>query len=168
MRTLIVLTLLGSLAAAAPYGRRDRCGPVNRGFRYHANYVGRTHGFRYHAKYVPYRWSCTPHRGYYRGYYRSPYRSHYRYGAGYRYRRYYYPRYHGDCYAYGYGYRYGRRYYRPYLSFSPIYTRILTVLTIDDEEFDGPAAAQTPQPDADGLPRPRKEPVGARFLVDLD
>lgn len=166
MRILIVLSLLGSFAAAAPYGygfRSGRCGPVHQGFRYHAKYVGCTQGFRYHPKYVPYRYSCAPYRGYYR-----PYRSHYRYGSRYGYRR-YYPRYFGYGYGYGYGcygYRYRYRAYRPYLAFSPIYSRIMTVLTIDDEEFDGPAAAPAPA-DHDGLPRPRREPVGARFLVDV-
>ena len=52
----------------------------------------------------------------------------------------------------------------PAFDFAPILTRLTTVFTIDDPAFDGDEAADN----ADGLPQPRKGPVGERFLSPAD
>jgi len=117
------------------------------------------HGHRGHHHYKTHR----QHRRHYRTYHHRAHHGHgyyrsYRRGcttrAGYRTRRYYHPRFHG-----GYSYR-GYRYYRPYLAFSPIYSRLTTVLTLDDPLFDGTDG----DADKDGVPQPRTKPVGSRFL----
>ncbi len=135
MRALIVLLALAPLSFAGPCGYGQRS--------HHRGHYG---GHRSYNSYSHRRYSG-------RGYYRTYRRGHSTNG-GCRTRRYYYPRYHG-----GYTY-YGSRYYRPYLAFSPIYSRITTVLTLDDPVFDGTNDGA----DKDGLPQPRSKQVGNRFL----
>ena len=87
----------------------------------------------------------------------------------------------GSLYQSRYGYRYPHTYqyggagpygfadpwgYRllPAFDFAPILTRLTTVFTIDDPAFDG----DDEDANADGLPKPRTGPVGAKFLAPTD
>lgn len=143
MRALPVLTLALALAGPA------FAGPC-RDHRYGSGYYRYQHFHRYHAPRLHARPSAY---GYYPAW-NAPgpcggYGWHGGYGG------------HGWYGGYGYGGWYGYRYFRPVLRFSHVYTRAFTVLTIDDDAF---SRAGTPA--QDGLPQPRTEPVGSRFLVD--
>ncbi len=142
MRALLALLVLGALAAPAMAGP---CG--------HRTY---RHGYRhYHPRpHYGHRYSDSRHHYPRHRYVRTYYPRHYRYGHrhryGYRYR----------CHT---GAHYSNRYrYRTYprISIVPFYTRYTTVLTLDDEAFDGATA-----PAYDGIPQARTRPVGDRFLV---
>jgi len=78
---------------------------------------------------------------------------------GYRYPHTVYP---GGAGPYGFYDPFGYR-LLPAFNFAPILTRLTTVFTIDGSEFDGEAEDEQA---ADGLPQPRTEPVGARFLEE--
>lgn len=69
----------------------------------------------------------------------------------------------GGAGPYGFYDPYGYR-LLPAFNFAPILMRLTTVYTIDDPAFDGEDAEG--EANADGLPQPRTEPVGNRFLVE--
>ena len=69
--------------------------------------------------------------------------------------------YDGGAGPYGFYDPYGYR-LLPAFNFAPILTRLTTVYTIDDPAFDGDDDEDA---NADGLPQPRTEPVGDRFLT---
>ena len=68
--------------------------------------------------------------------------------------------YDGGAGPYGFYDPYGYR-LLPAFNFAPILMRLTTVYTIDDPAFDG----DDDDANADGLPQPRTEPVGDRFLT---
>ncbi len=151
MRALFALVLLGALAA--PAAAHDDC-------RTYRGWYGRTYAYP--------RFNCRRPYWHHRYYARFGYQRPYLYYRQLRTYTYGFPAW-GGCgggafrYGNGYGYGgydncYGYGYYPAYVSVAPVYSRLGTALTLDDAVFS--------RPDADGLPRARTAPVGARFLVD--
>jgi hypothetical protein len=143
MRALFGLLLLAALAA--PSQACDGWG----GSRGHAGY--RAYGYR----------------GYARPYWHHPYYARFGYQRPYLYyrqlRSFGYVGYMGQPYGQGFhggcGGPFYYTYYPAYVTVAPLFTRLSVAITLDD--------MTSGKADKDGLPRPRTERVGSRFLGDI-